>query len=70
MKPSKIAFEKRYSDDSDVEFAVRFDSSKDALGRDSSGEIEFECVGNISYPLNELDWLIECLQKIKTETTE
>lgn len=55
---TSIAFERRYSDDSGVQFGVRL------LGRK---QLEFECVGKIDFPVEELDWLIACLQKIKAE---
>lgn len=59
MQATKLAFEKRYGDDSGVEFGVRLDG----------GEIEFEAVNKISFPVGELDWLIAALARIKAETT-
>ncbi len=59
LKASAIAFEKRYSDDSGVEFAVRLNVSN----------IEFESVNGISFPVEELDWLIASLQRIRDEVT-
>ncbi len=56
-RPTKIAFEQRYPDDSGVEFAVRLDGN----------EIEFKHVNEISFPCEEIDWLIACLQRIKKE---
>lgn len=55
--PTKIAFEQRYSDDSGVEFAVRFDSVR--------GEIQFEAVNQVEFPADELDWIIEALEAIR-----
>lgn len=60
MRATKIAFEKRYSDDSGVEFGVRLVGDK----------IEFEAVNEIQFPIDEVDWLIEALQRIKSELTE
>jgi hypothetical protein len=58
LMATKIAFEQRYSDDSGVEFGVRLDG----------GEIEFECVQKVSFPVAKLDWLIAALKRIKEET--
>jgi hypothetical protein len=55
MRPTKIAFEKRYSDYSGVEFAVRLDST----------EIEFESINKINFPIEEIQWLVECLIQIQ-----
>jgi hypothetical protein len=56
-RPTKIAFERRYSDDSGVQFAVRLDGNK----------IEFESINEISFPCEEIDWLIACLLRIKND---
>lgn len=58
MQATKMAFEKRYSDDSGVQFGVRLDG----------GEIEFEAVNKSFFPVEELDWLIAALARIKAET--
>jgi hypothetical protein len=55
---TSLAFEKRYSDGSGVEFGVRL----------NRGEIEFEHINVACFPAEELDWLIACLNKIKSET--
>jgi hypothetical protein len=60
MKPTSIGFEKRYSDDSGVEFAVRF----------ANGRIEFESLNAIEFPPQQLDWLIECLMNIRALTSD
>ena len=56
---TKMAWEKRYEDDSGVEHAVRFDANK--------CEIEFEAIDKIQFPQSDIDWLIQCLQEIKKE---
>lgn len=58
MRPTSMSFEQRYSDDSGVEYAVRLHNN----------EIEFESIGCIRFPLEEIVWLIECLQVIKAQT--
>ena len=63
MKPTKIHFEKRYSDNSGIEFAVSLDSTQAAYNG-SKGLIEFEAIDKIQFPLEEIDWLISCLEKI------
>lgn len=59
MKMTKMAWEKRYSDDSGVEFAIRFNGHKN--------EIEIEHIDNIRFPIDQIDWVIDCLNKIKAE---
>jgi hypothetical protein len=63
-KATKLAFERRYSDDSGVEFGVSYSAEP------YPGQIEFECIGKVQFPLQELDWLIACLQRIRTEVGE
>ena len=58
MKATKLAFEKRYSDDSGVEFSVRLNEML----------IEFEGHdGDAAFPSYEIDWLIAALTRIKAE---
>jgi len=59
--PTKIAFERRYSDDSGVEFGVSFDASK------SREELQFDCVNKVCFPVSELDWIIDCLVYIRSQ---
>jgi len=59
-KVTSIGFERRYSDDSGVEFGVY-------LG---SREITLSHISNVDFPVEEIDWLISCLQKIKSEIEE
>jgi hypothetical protein len=64
--PAKIAWEKNYSDGSGVEYAVRLDTTKSNMV-DGGPVVEFEHVGSVEFPINELDWLIACLMRIKAE---
>jgi hypothetical protein len=64
LKATKIAFERRYSDDSGVEFGVSYSTEP------WPGQIQFECVGKVQFPVQELDWLIACLQRIRAEIGE
>ncbi|MDB5975116.1 MAG: hypothetical protein JWR07_1876 [Nevskia sp.] len=57
MRATAISFERRYSDDSGVEFGV-------SLG---AAGITFESIHLVSFPVEEIDWLIQCLQRIKAE---
>lgn len=56
MKPTLIGFEKRYNDDSGVEYGVRVDSTS-IIFTATEDEVYF--------PIDELDWLIGCLATIK-----
>lgn len=66
-RQAKMAWEQQYSDDSGIEFAVRFDGDCLAITDGSKGVIEFESIDTVRFPVGRIDWLIECLQKIKTE---
>lgn len=57
MQATKMAFEQRYSNDSGVKFAVRLDADG----------VEFEAWGKITFPAEELDWLLAALTRIKDE---
>jgi hypothetical protein len=57
--PTKIAFETRYSDDSGVEFGVRYDATR------TTYEVEIEAVNSVRLPADKLDWLIESLRSIR-----
>lgn len=58
MRATKLAFEKRYSDDSDVKSAVRLDGEV----------IQFESDGStIEFDASELTWLQDALGRIEIE---
>lgn len=64
MKATKIAFEKRHSDDSGVEKAVRYDITKER-------PIEFEMWGSsTAFFAEDIQWLIDALYEIKNELPE
>lgn len=62
---TKMAFEELYCDGSGIEYAVRYDGNAD----EGMGVIEFEAVDTATFPLKRIDWLIGCLERIKTETS-
>lgn len=58
MRATKLAFEKRYSDDSGVESAVRLDG----------GVIQFERHGHsVEFDASDLPWLQDALSRVKSE---
>lgn len=59
MKATALAIEDRYSDDSGVEFAVRYDARK--------GIVEFHHVNAVDFPIDRLSWLIDALYRVKSE---
>ena len=63
----KIAFEQRYSDDSGVEYAVRYDTTQ-GNNRTAGPTIVIEAINTVCFPIEELDWLIACLDRIRAET--
>lgn len=66
--PAKIAWEKNYSDGSGVEYAVRLDTTKSNMVN-GGPVVEFEHVGSVEFPINEIDWLIACLMRIRAEVS-
>ena len=62
---SKMAWETMYSDASGIEYAVRYDANQNT--NEGVGAIEFENCGKVQFPHSKIDWLIDCLQKIKDE---
>lgn len=60
-KPQKIYFEQRYSDDSGIEYGVRYENNKGVH------TIEIESVDTISIPLDKIDWVIECINYTKEQ---
>lgn len=57
MKATALSFEKRYSDDSGIEYGVRLDGDY----------FELEAVNIVRYPIEQLDWVIAALQRIRAE---
>lgn len=64
MAPSKAEFLDFYGDNSGVEYAVRIDLTSDG------NEIEICHVGEVTIPLERLDWLIARLQACRDIATE
>ncbi len=61
LQANKMAFERRYSDDSGIEYAVRLDGI----------EIEIQdCSHSVRLPLAELPWLVGALFRISEEVSE
>lgn len=64
MKANRIEFCKNDSDDTGEQFIVTY------YNRNDNESIEFEADGShVTFPITELDWLIEVLTKIKSQTT-
>ena len=69
IKPAIISFEQMYSDDSGVEFGVAYYAGESDY-KGGTGVIRFDSCGDVRFPAKKIDWLIECLQKIKTEISQ
>lgn len=68
IKVSKLTFQENYSDDSGIEFKIELDKSIDDSFNGSKGRILFQrCCQEAEFPLDKLDWIIDCLNKIKKE---
>lgn len=63
---AKLAFEQMYSDNSGVQYAVRYDSAACNI-EDGGAVIEIKCIDTVRLPYSRLNWLIACLTKIKQE---
>lgn len=64
QKATKLIFEKHYEDNSGVRAAVRYDSTRD------DREIEIMSISEdwaANLPVSDLDWLIDCLQRVQSE---
>lgn len=58
MRADKLVFEKQYSDNSGIRFAVRLDND----------DVQIEADGHMAeLPVMELDWLIGSLLRIRSE---
>lgn len=66
IRATRISFEKRYSDDSGVEFGVRLRPDRHNGGH----VVEFERINTIDFPLDQLDWLIKSLERIRAVSSE
>ncbi len=63
--PQRISWEQRYSDDSGVQYAVRYDEVDKHY--DGCAKIQIVAVDSAEFPVTQLDWLIACLCKIRDE---
>jgi hypothetical protein len=59
MKADKLAFERNYPDGSGLKQAVRLNGDT----------IEIETFNICTFPIEDIDWLIDALQRIKQEIT-
>ena len=67
-KPNLLCFEKYYADDSTTaEFGVRYDRKPYLHDKEIIGYITLAHLDDITIPVNQLDWLISVLQRIKDE---
>lgn len=61
MKPQIVAFQENYSDGSGVEFSVGYGKSH----REAEPGIMLEHVSSVEFPVEKLQWLIDCLISIR-----
>lgn len=70
-KPTKIAYEIPYDDGSGIEFAIRYNGQ--VTGDNYLGthiEIQGASKTEAQLPIEHLDWLINCLTKIREATND
>lgn len=68
QKVDVLCFEKYYADDSSsVEFSVRYDRKPYLHDNEIVGYITLEHLDDITIPITQLDWLINVLQRIRSE---
>lgn len=61
MVKTQIAYETYYPDQRSIEYAVRYRTDGEKEG------IEFEHIDKLSFPIDRLNWLIDCLVDLKVE---
>ena len=64
MKATKMAFEQRYIDNGEIQYAVRL---VDSESYDGDQFIEFESVDTVRFPIEEIDWLLLAILRIRSE---
>lgn len=67
MKPDRLTYQEKYSDGSEVEFEVAYSSEEYLHDKSIKGVIKSTHLDDVEFPITKLDWLIECLQRVKTE---
>lgn len=65
MKMNRMVYAERYSDGSDIEFQVEYVCEPYLHDNSIDGVINITHLDTITFPITKLDWLIECLQRIK-----
>lgn len=70
MKADNMSFEQTYLDGSGIEFAVRMKVRRFHGERGGERLVEFEHCGTVDFPVDQLDWLIGCLERIKAEVSD
>jgi hypothetical protein len=67
-KPQILSFQKFYSDDSNaVEFEIEYQEKVYLHNKDIIGTVTLKHIDEIDIPVTQLDWLISCLERIRTE---
>ena len=65
MKADRLTYHEKYSDGSDVEFAVTYENKPYLHDEEIQGVITIEHIEEIDFPITKVDWLIECLERIR-----
>jgi hypothetical protein len=65
MKADRLTYRKMYSDGSDVEFEVAYINEPYLHDKKIQGFVKIEHVDDLVIPITKLNWLIECLSRIK-----
>lgn len=66
MKANRLTYHERYDDDSGVEFGVTYKDDPYIHDTDIRGVIILEHVDTVAFPITQLDWLIECLERVRS----
>ena len=67
MKAKRLTYAERYSDNSGIEFSVEYVKEPYFHDPRISGVINLHHVDTITFPVTKLDWLIDCLSRVKQE---
>lgn len=67
MKADRLTYCEKCSDGSAVEFSVEYVNEPYLHDKNIKGAITIHHVDSATFPITKLDWLIECLQRVKAE---
>jgi len=65
MKADKLSYLQMHDDNSGIEYGVEYTVERSFGDTSERGLVDLICIDKITIPIEELEWFISCLQKIK-----